>query len=58
MYGLQDRLEALLGVPVDVTTEVLLKPHVRQEALHDALPLRLDDVPPDEGCWPQLAGFA
>lgn len=39
IYELQDRLQALLRVSVDVTTESILKPHVRATALRDALPL-------------------
>jgi predicted nucleotidyltransferase len=37
--GLLMELQTLLGRPVDVTTEAMLRPHVREQALRDAIPL-------------------
>jgi predicted nucleotidyltransferase len=31
--------QTLLGRPVDVTTEAMLRPHVREQALRDAVAL-------------------
>ena len=37
--GLLMELQTLLGRPVDVATEAMLRPHVREQALRDAVPL-------------------
>jgi predicted nucleotidyltransferase len=37
--GLLMELRALLGSRVDVATEAMLRPHVREQALRDAVPL-------------------
>ena len=37
--GLLMELQALLGHPVDIGTESMLRPHVREQALRDAVPL-------------------
>ena len=37
--GLLMELQSLLGRPVDVATEAMLRPHVREQALRDAVPL-------------------
>jgi uncharacterized protein len=37
--GLLMELQTLLGRPVDVATEAMLRPHVREHALRDAVPL-------------------
>jgi predicted nucleotidyltransferase len=37
--GLLMELQTLLGRPVDVATEAMLRPHVREQALRDAIPL-------------------
>jgi uncharacterized protein len=37
--GLLMELQALLGRPVDLATEAMLRPHVRERALRDAVPL-------------------
>ena len=37
--GLLVELERALGCPVDVSTPGMLRPHVREQALRDAVPL-------------------
>jgi uncharacterized protein len=37
--GLLSELEELLDAAVDVTTERMLKPHIRERAIRDATPL-------------------
>lgn len=37
--GVLTELQQMLQVPVDVTTEKMLRPHIRDRALRDAIPL-------------------